>query len=83
MKKKGCAQHGFNVFGMTVVGERGQVVIPAEARKAFKINKGDKFLVMSGGPGHMVSLLPLESIGIMTDKFKEFVERVETELNSL
>lgn len=33
--------------GTTVVGERGQAVIPAEARRAHGIKKGDKLLVFS------------------------------------
>ncbi|MHA1437471.1 MAG: AbrB/MazE/SpoVT family DNA-binding domain-containing protein [Promethearchaeota archaeon] len=32
-------------FGAVKVGERGQIVIPAEARKAFQISPGDKLLV--------------------------------------
>ncbi len=32
-------------FGTAKVGERGQVVIPQEARKVFKINSGDLILV--------------------------------------
>ncbi len=34
-------------LGATTVGERGQIVIPAEARKALNINSGDKLLVFS------------------------------------
>lgn len=33
-------------FGAVTVGERGQVVIPAEARKKLNIQPGDKLLVM-------------------------------------
>jgi len=32
-------------LGATTVGERGQVVIPADARKAYGIEIGDKLLV--------------------------------------
>jgi AbrB family looped-hinge helix DNA binding protein len=35
--------------GATVVGERGQAVIPAEARKAHDLEKGDKLLVFTMG----------------------------------
>ena len=37
-------------FGSGTVGERGQVVIPAEARKRYGIETGDKLLVL--GPPH-------------------------------
>ena len=33
-------------FGSVLVGERGQIVIPKEAREKFKINSGDKLLVL-------------------------------------
>ena len=33
--------------GVTSVGERGQVVIPAEIREKFKLKKGEKLLVFS------------------------------------
>jgi len=32
-------------FGSTIVGERGQITIPKEARDVFNINEGDKILV--------------------------------------
>lgn len=38
-------QHKF--LGITTIGEKGQVVIPAEARQRLKLKKGDKLLVVS------------------------------------
>jgi|GEM_PF-1690411 len=32
-------------YGTTTVGERGQIVLPIEVRKKYKINAGDKFIV--------------------------------------
>ena len=32
-------------YGSTVIGEKGQIVIPAEARKAFRLSPGDKVMV--------------------------------------
>lgn len=34
------------MYGSTLVGARGQVVIPAEARKDLKINPGDRLVVL-------------------------------------
>ena len=34
------------VFGIVKVGEKGQVVIPKHAREVFKINPGDKLVVL-------------------------------------
>lgn len=33
-------------FGTVIVGERGQIVIPKEARDIFNINAGDKLLIL-------------------------------------
>ncbi len=35
------------VYGAVTVGERGQVVIPAEIRRSFKIKPGDKLIVFA------------------------------------
>jgi AbrB family looped-hinge helix DNA binding protein len=47
MEKQYC--HG-DFYGTTKLGEKGQVVVPAEARTALKIEKGEKLLVF--GMGH-------------------------------
>ena len=40
------APKGKHIFGLVTVGERGQIVIPKDARELFAINPGDKLLVM-------------------------------------
>ncbi len=35
-------------YGSTVLGEKGQLVVPAEIRKKFGLKPGDKFLVLTG-----------------------------------
>ena len=37
---------GKHIFGTVKVGERGQIVIPEEAREIFDINPGDTLLVL-------------------------------------
>jgi AbrB family looped-hinge helix DNA binding protein len=37
---------GKYIYGTVKVGERGQIVIPLEARKHFEINSGDLLLVV-------------------------------------
>ena len=34
-------------LGVTTLGEKGQIVIPAEARVAMKLSKGEKLIVMT------------------------------------
>lgn len=54
------------IYGAVTVGERGQVVIPAEIRKSFKVNAGDKLIVFAK-PGGMIGLVPAE-------EFNQFLE---------
>lgn len=42
----GVPPKGKFFFGSVVVGERGQIVIPKEARIIFNINAGDKLLIL-------------------------------------
>jgi len=37
---------GKHIFGTVKVGERGQIVIPKEAREIFKIKPGDTLLLL-------------------------------------
>lgn len=37
---------GKYAFGVVTVGEKGQIVIPAKARKVFNINAGDRLLLL-------------------------------------
>jgi len=47
----GC---GPGVMATAVLGPRGQIVIPKEARKWLNINPGDQIVLMSKMPGVMI-----------------------------
>jgi len=56
---------GRRFYGSVTVSERGQIVIPAEARRDFNINTGDKLLVfgdLSQGLAMAKAELLLDSI---------------------
>ena len=60
-------------YGTTTMGEKGQVVIPAEARKAMGIKKGEKLLVFGIGRDMLVftKLANLEKIAShLADRLK-------------
>ena len=42
----GVPPKGKHVFGKVKVGDKGQIVIPAKARKIFDINPGDNLIVL-------------------------------------
>lgn len=59
--------HG-KIFGTTSVGERGQVVIPAEAREELNIQPGEKFVVFGDARKGTVILVKSE----IMNKFANF-----------
>jgi AbrB family looped-hinge helix DNA binding protein len=59
--------HG-KIFGTTSVGERGQVVIPAEAREELGIKAGEKFVVFGDAKRGTVILVKSE----IMNKFANF-----------
>ena len=61
MNKNSC-----KLFGFASVGEKGQIVIPVEARKALKIKTGDRFLVMSAPHGESLVLTTPEALESFT-----------------
>ena len=42
----GLPSKGKHLFGMVTVGDKGQIVIPAKARKVFNISAGDQLVVL-------------------------------------
>lgn len=52
----GVPPKGKHVFGMTKVGENGQIVIPESARKLFDIKPGDKLIIL-GDEGQGIALI--------------------------
>lgn len=62
-------------FGTVTVGERGQVVIPADARKAFGIETGDKLLVFAHPSEHGVTLVKIDAVQRFVDVLRETIER--------
>lgn len=54
-------------YGTTTIGEKGQVVIPAEARKAMGLKTGDKLLVFGMGKS-MVAIAKFAQLEQMADK---------------
>ena len=73
-------------YGATTIGERGQVVIPAEARKDLDLSHSTKIMVFSGGPiGDGILLLKADTVSEMLTRanqvlsgFKDIIQS-ETE----
>ena len=66
-------KHKHKFYGITTLGERGQAVIPAEARQAMRLIKGEKLLVFSLGDDVLIfsKLGNLEKLAShLSDKLK-------------
>ena len=61
----GVPPKGKPIFGMVKVGDKGQIVIPAKARKIFRIEPGDNLIVLGD-----------EAQGIAILKEKDFMGMV-------
>jgi AbrB family looped-hinge helix DNA binding protein len=61
MKNSEQAPEGKKFYGSVTVSERGQMVIPSEARRDFNIKAGDKLLVM-GDIEQGIAIVTMESI---------------------
>lgn len=57
------------IYGTVKVGDRGQVVIPSEARKDLNIKPGDLLLVMAGKNKRGIGM-------VKADTMREFVNRI-------
>lgn len=56
----GVPPKGKHIFGMVTVGDKGQIVIPAKARKLFKISSGDRLVVL-GDESQGIAIIKADS----------------------
>ncbi len=61
------------IHGAVTVGERGQIVIPAEIRRVFKINSGDKLIVFA--KHEMIGLIPAEEFNKFLDEAAKLIAK--------
>lgn len=69
-------------YGLVTVGERGQVVIPKDARKLLDIKSGDKLIVTSGHPGKkMISFVPSDDFAQFLASFEKHISTLKAEIS--
>jgi AbrB family looped-hinge helix DNA binding protein len=67
-------------YGSATVGERGQIVIPAEARAELGIKPGDKVLIMRHPIHKGLMVFQLDSVKEFLDEFTKGVSRIEAQV---
>lgn len=66
--------HNKKLYGTATVGTKGQVVIPAEARKELGIEEGDRLYVVGAPEGGFLGLLKEETLQAMVQTMTAQVE---------
>jgi AbrB family looped-hinge helix DNA binding protein len=64
-------------YGSVTVGERGQVAIPAEARREQDINPGGKLLAFGGPEGKALVFIKAEFVTEIISGVTQMVSQVE------
>ncbi len=68
----GVPPRGKHLFGLVTVGDKGQIVIPAKARRIFDINSGDRLVVL-GDEGQGLAV-------IKADHFLSLASTIKNEM---
>jgi AbrB family looped-hinge helix DNA binding protein len=67
-------KRGTLLYGTVKVGDRGQVVIPAEARRELDIKPGDLLFVMAGRNRRGVAMVKADAMRELAEKIMQGLE---------
>ena len=79
MKDKVIEGSAGEFHSVVTIGERGQVVIPADIRKTRNIKSGDKLIVVSR-PGGPIGLIPAEEFNRFLAEATKVLSRIKTQI---
>lgn len=65
------------IYGFVTIGTKGQIVIPADAREALKLQPGDHLFVVGSEKKGVIALLPESSALEFVNKINKHVEDFE------
>ena len=65
-------------YGAVTIGERGQLVIPAQLRKALHIKSGDQMMVFAKPDKKVINLMPEKDFSEFLEKASKIISRVES-----
>ena len=70
----GVPPKGKHIFGVVTLGEKGQIVIPAKARKIFDMKAGDRLVVL-GDESQGLAIIKAEGFLLMADAIKRSLDK--------
>lgn len=80
MKDPEKLKESFGAFhGTTLIGERGQLVIPKSLRNSMKLKKGDRFFVMDKGGA--IVLVPADIMEQFLSDVTKHIESIKIKKN--
>ncbi|ACI18952.1 AbrB/MazE/SpoVT family DNA-binding domain-containing protein [Dictyoglomus thermophilum] len=71
------------IYGIATLSERGQIVIPQEAREDLGLKPGDKLIVMSFGPKNTLMLVKSDSLLEMFSELTKELSELEKFISSI
>lgn len=74
--------HDKKLYGTATVGTKGQVVIPADARKTLGIEEGDRLYVVGSEKGGFVGFIKEEQLRSLLERMTESIEDYNAVLRS-
>lgn len=67
-------------YGTVTAGERGQLVIPAELRKALNIKPTDQLMVFAKLDKKIISLMPAKDFSQFLEKAVRLISKLESKV---
>ena len=67
-------------YGSVTVGERGQIVIPAELRRAFNIKSGDQLMIFAKLDKKVISLMSTKDFSEFLRKAEKIISKLESKI---
>lgn len=68
-------------YGAVTVGERGQLVIPAELRRALKVKSGDQLMVFAKLDKKVINLMPAKDFSEFLEKAAKLISKLESKVH--
>ncbi|MBF0384449.1 MAG: AbrB/MazE/SpoVT family DNA-binding domain-containing protein [Candidatus Omnitrophica bacterium] len=68
-------------YGAVTVGERGQLVIPAQLRKEFNINPGDQLMVFAKPDKKVISLMHAKDFAKFLEQAARMISKLERKID--
>jgi len=69
------------VYGAATVGERGQLVIPADLRKDLDIKSGERLMIFAKIDRKMINIMSEKDFSDFLQKASKIISKLETKVN--